>query len=364
MRLGLLLAGCILGETSQGLAQDASFVPGTFRGLIQAGSLNDESFGFFIFTLTRSGTFSGRFSYGKHTYPLRGKFNPDGSFSYEHPDYNTHLARPRFINLQLSPADGSGDIDGTITDLTHNATLSGERTRGYSAADPAPSAGYYTFCIRPPGAQGAPEGSGFGRVLVDRLGHVSVSGIMAGGRPFSQRTTLAEGGRWEMYARLSGNDGLISGAMNFRDLAGSDFDGTLTWLGPEEPFQNDVVRAYVNNFAVQTGVAGSAYHYSAGSPVLNVDGAAPNAQVTFAGGAIDIPVTRDLTISPRNSVSFEPRMAGDAMAISPGSGFFVGSFLANGSLARFRGAILQKQNIGIGYFVESRQIGNVSLGAK
>ncbi len=355
-------AALVWGALPMMAQSTVEFVPGTFRGLIQAGSLNDESFGFFVFSLTRSGTFSGRFTYGKNVYPLRGRFNADGSYSYEHPDYNTHLARPRFINLQLSPADGSSDVNGTITDLTHNATVNGERTRVYTLNDPAPYAGYYTFCIRPPNQAGAPEGSGFGRVSVDRYGHIVVGGIMAGGRPFSQATTLAEGGRWEMYARLSGNAGLISGSMTFRDLSGSDFDGTITWLGPEEPFANEVVRAYVNNFAVNAAVAGSAYRYLPGNPVLNVDFTAPNAQLTFAGGAIDTSVSRSITISPRNLVSFEPRSPGDAMAISPGTGFFAGTFFANGtSLARFRGAILQKQNIGVGYFNESGQVGNVTL---
>lgn len=343
-------------DTSSG-----SFISGTFRGLIQAQSFNDESYGFFTFALTRSGAFSGRFTYGKNSYPLHGKFNPDGSYRFEGPDYRTHLARPRFIDLQLSPADGSGIVTGNITDLTHDATLSGDRARNYSPGDSATYVGSYTFGIRPAATDNAPRGSGFGRVTVDSFGRVAVTGFTGDGTPFTEGTSLAVGGRWPMYARLPGTAGVISGEMIFRDTSESDFDGSITWLGTEVPFVSDIVRAYVNNFVVQVDVVGSRYRYNPGTPVLNLNLASPNARLNFAGGAVDGEINKAISLSTRNQVLFVPRGAGDSMTVSPTLGFFTGSFYADRRLGRFRGVVLQKQNAGVGFFLEGGQAGNVWL---
>ena len=157
---------------------------------------------------------------------------------------------------------------------------------------------------------------------------------------------------------------MISGEMTFRNSPYSDFDGSITWLGTEIPFVNDVVKAYVNNFVVQVDVLGSFYRSVNGTSLLRVGAQAPNAQLTFSGGAVDSPVYKHINLSSRNQASFVPRASGDGMSITPNLGFFSGSFSSDGRIGRFRGAILQKLNMGVGFFSEAGQYGDVGLEAE
>lgn len=356
----LLSAGLLAFGTSRLEAQTAEFVPGTFRGLLECNSNNEESFGYFIFTLTRSGTFTGRFLLGKRAFPLHGRFNPDGSYAFQGPPPPNHLPNPEYINLQLNPADGSGDVTGTITDLTHTSTLSGERTQVFTATDPAPQHGTYTFSILSSGAPNAPKGAGFGRVIVDRLGHVSVAGVSGKGAPFGWATTLSPSGRWPLHARLPGPGGLIEGMMSFRDTGGSDFDGNVQWMGDEVPYP-PVPNSYVDQFAVDTSVVGSVYQPTA-SRIINTWYDTNNAQLTFGGGGLDNEVDRNLSIGSHNQVAFVSRLSGDVMSLSGGTGAFIGSArLPDNSVAHFRGIFLPKQNRGYGFFVRPAGIGYVIL---
>ena len=345
----------------------AVYQPGTFQGLIRSDSMNDESFGFFSLTLTTSGTFSMRFNLGvnrigRHSYAKTGRFDENGAYHFEGPEpLDNRYADARFIDLQLEPADNPVRIRGVITDLTHTSTLEAELLSVFPIASPAPQAGRYTFLFWNPGNPGVPNGYGFGSMIVHRNGRITAGGRAPDGRTFSQSAALTVSGRWPVFARLGGSTGgILSGWLNFADTLESDFAGGLTWLGPEVPGPNN---AFVPAFAGEMTLVGSRYQYTPQQPLLQVGPSTNNIQLEVSGGGLNQPIDRLITLTPANRIIFSPRLPGDSLYLSAGSGLFSGTFLnSDNFITPFRGAVLQKQNIAGGFFVDrTGESGTVTL---
>src|SRR5256885_315766 len=87
----LLAIGSLLCCLCATTATAQTFGTGTFQGIIQSGSDNDEGFGFSSLTVSRTGTFSWRFnvgvnSIGRHYYYKTGKFDLNGHYHFEGPE--------------------------------------------------------------------------------------------------------------------------------------------------------------------------------------------------------------------------------------------------------------------------------------
>src|ERR1043166_1159052 len=363
---GLLVAPC----TAWRAFGQTSFEPGTFQGILESGSDNDESFGFITLTLTRSGTFSMRFNLGvknvgHHNYAISGRFNDSGAFHYEGPAItDTRFAYARFIDLQLDNVSTPMSIQGTVTDGTHSSSIVIERLAAFGLANPAPEAGRYTFVIPNPGNSGLPAGTGFGVVSINQWGHIVASSRMADGRIWAQGANLTVSGRWPIFARVgAGFHGIVAGWMTFQDRSDSDFSGTLTWLGPEVPGPNN---AFVPAFSGDFQMIGSHYVGSFRSPVLQGNSSSNNVTLTLSSGGLDNTIERQLTLTSNNRFIFSPRLAGDSMGVAIGSGIFSGTFLhPDNHIVVFRGVILQKQNLGAGSFLDMNgESGTVTLRAQ
>ncbi len=345
---------CLLGEMPKLFGQ-TTFEPAVFQGLLQSDSDNDESFGFITLALARSGSFTVRFNLGvnkigHHSYAKTGRFDANGAFHFEGPEVtDTRYAIARIIDLQLDNGSAPTQIHGIITDLTHSSTVEMERVAGSNSSNPTPEAGYYTFLFSDSGATGIPPGYGYGSATINRVGRISARGRAPDGMTFSRSASLTVNNRWPFFTTLGGKTrGILSGWLAFEESPATDFAGQLIWLGPEQPGPN---QAFVPEFSGTVSVAGSRYAAPAGS-VIEMNSSTNNLHLSMSGGGLETSMARDLTLTSANKSIFSPRLEGDALSVNRTTGLFSGSFLeSNNRTVIFRGAILQKQNIGGGYFV-------------
>ncbi len=342
------------------------FGTGTFQGIIQSESDNDESFGFITLVLNRTGTFSVRFNLGvnkvgHHSYAKSGTFDQSGHYHFEGPEVtDTRYAIARIIDLQLDSVSSPTRITGEMTDLTHSSTVEMEKVAVATLANTAPETGAYTFLFSS-GDAGVPHATGFGRVVVSRLGHLVASGRTPDGRTFTQTANATIYDRWPVFAKMAGvTNGILSGWISFQEKLTSDFNGQLVWIGPEVPGPN---HAFVPAFSGNVSVVGSRYFAPNHDTVLNVNSSTNNIHLGLADGGLENSIDRTLTLTTANRFIFSPRLAGDSLAVNPATGLFNGSFKhTDGRIYPFHGAILQKQNRGGGEFIDrDRDPGNVSL---
>lgn len=332
------------------------FEPGTFQGLLQSDSKNDESFGFMTLTLTSAGKFTVRFNLGvnqigRHAYSKTGQFDQNGAYHFEGPPVtDTRYAIARVIDLQLDPVGSPIRIHGNVTDLTHSSTVELERVAVFDAASPAPQTGRYSFLVENSGNPGLPAGAGFGTVSVSSNGRIRASGKSGDGWAFTQSAALTRSGRWPVFVKLGGSTkGIYSGWITFQDTSASDFSGMLAWLGPEVPGPNN---AFVPGFSGDVQAVGSRYFSTVNNPVLQSSSSTNNVRLTLNAGGFETPSERDVTLTTANKFVFNPRLTGDALTVVPSAGLFTGRFLhPDNRIITFRGAVLQKQNRGAGEFV-------------
>ncbi len=339
-----------------------NFEPGTFQGVLRSDSNNDESFGFITIVLTASGKFSMRFNLGvnrigHHSYSKTGTFDPSGAYHFEGPPVTaSSYAVAGVIDLQLI---SSTSIQGSVTDGTHSSTVELERVAIFAAGNPTPETGRYTFLFSNPSNPNIP--GGYGTATVSSRGKISASGKSADEMSFSQSACITVSGRWPVFAKLGGSTkGILCGWLTFADTTGSDFAGTVTWLGPEVPGPNN---AFVNEFSGDVSVAGSRFSAPRGASVLQTTSSTNNLHLTLSGGGLETPIEQNLTISSANKFTFSDRATGESLSVSTSKGTFTGKFLHSDEHKEiFRGVILQKQNIGGGHFVDREgQPGNVEL---
>ncbi|MGZ4988447.1 MAG: hypothetical protein ACXWBP_10410, partial [Limisphaerales bacterium] len=195
-----------------------------------------------------------------------------------------------------------------------------------------------------------PNGTGYGRVLVYPSGYLFAYGYTPDGRFFSQGANVTMSDRWPVFTKMAGTVyGIFSGWLNFQNRSDSDFNGQLTWIGPEEPGPN---HAFVPQFVTSINVAGSRYVYTPRMTALDLNSSTNNIHLTFTDGGLENQIDRNLTLNQYNRVIFDPYQTGDSMWVSPTTGLFGGTFMhTDGRIYQFHGAVLQKQNSGGGQFV-------------
>jgi hypothetical protein len=127
-----------------------------------------------------------------------------------------------------------------------------------------------------------------------------------------------------------------------------DLAGLLYWSKPG-----------TNGFSVATDLTGSAYNApGSGSSILNFS----NGSIAFSGGDPGQNFQGQLRLGPGGSVtSLDGLRLKLKFTLSTGS--FQGSVIepATSRLLAFRGAVLQKQNLGTGYFTGANQSGEVVI---
>jgi hypothetical protein len=327
-------------------------VKGNYAGLFyDTGGVTMTNAGYFSAILADKGTFSSKWQFANITYSLSGAFSLDGVFSNAIPRTGN---TPLLAQLQLDLGDGEA-IAGTISDGIWTAQVAANRAH-YSTILPAPQLGSYTFVI--PGSDDSstrPGGNGVGTVKVSATGGIAFAGTLGDGTAVSRTSFISRDGAWPLFAPLYAGKGLLIGWMNFDSTQpDTDLSGVVSWIKLPQP-----VKFYPAGFDFAGGIeaVGSRYKLTNGVPLVNwTDG-----QIILEGGNLSDSITNGLSISPNNVISGTNNLK---LSFTTTTGLFQGSVInpATGKPIAVKGALLQKQSLGYGYFLGTNQTGSVILG--
>ena len=327
------------------------FVPvaGVFNGLYyDTNEVQNSSSGCFTLTMTTSGSYRATVKNKGKSYAVHGTFDGNGYALNTIPRTGT---TPLTVNWQAQLSDRDY-LSGTVSDGESIAQLEGGRDV-FNTANPAPQAGRYTVIF--PGLDGAtasPAGHGYGTVIVDASGVVRLKGRLADGTAVAQTAALSKNGEWPVCLSLYTGKGLLIGWLQFADDGTNDISGTLRWMKPSLPTS----KFYKSGFSVNSDAVGS--HYVA--PV------SPAKMLQITDGLVllgdgNLPDSSNpVTFGPSSKlVNNGPNTL--KLTFAPSTGLFTGSFKEAGTTRVFpiKGAVLQRQNYGLGYALGTNQSGRV-----
>jgi uncharacterized repeat protein (TIGR03803 family) len=329
-------------------------VPASYHGLFsEPGAVTASSAGAVTVTLTRQGRFSGQLHLGNATRGFTGQFGTNRVAQ-------ARLTRPGLsplqINLQMVVSDDNDEIAGMVSDGSWNAQIAMNRAWFSAHTNPAPQAGRYTLILRgTPDSGRQPAGDGCFAVAVSAGGAVALRGSLADGRPTSQAAWLSRTGRWPLYRPLNNGQGLVWGWIAFTNGPAEDLSGSATWTKPPDADGDN----YARGFNLETAISGSKYQPPSrgGQPIGSASG-----QLVLSGAGLQSPTTNQVALAAAGRVLPHGGDAG-VVRIESASGLFHGGIALPGRTLPvvFRGVVLQRQNLGTGYFLDDRQSGQVRL---
>jgi hypothetical protein len=335
----------------------AHFVPnpfnstaGVYQGLFyDTNGATHLSSGFFNATATSSGNFTAKLLSSGKSYSFKGRFSGTG---YSSNSIVRKGLSPLSIQLQIDLAGGHL-INGQVTDGTWIAELLANRCAFNLTTNPAPEVGKYTLVI--PGSNGShlqPGGDSFGTVTVDSSGNVSFKGTLSDGSKVSQKAILSEQGLWPFYVTLYSGNGSMLGWLTFTNQVNNDISGVVDWF----KLPQAASKLYPLGFTVESEALGSAYQFQPGVRVLNFS----TGQVQLDNGNLSQSVTNHISLDASSKVTGE----GVNLTVTTTFGLFKGSVLnpISGRTIPFNGVVLQKQNLGSGYFIGTSESGRIYWG--
>jgi len=305
---------------------------------------------------TKRGMYSGTLQTGNRRFSFSGQLDPSGSATKT-------ITRKGENSLTISLQVQSGDnsiMGGTVGDGSWLAEFTAYRALFNQRTNPAPAAGKYTVVV--PGAGDGstqtPQGDGFGTVNVNLSGQVKFSGALAEGTKVTQSASLSQNGQWPCFIPLSQGSGQLIGWLNFTTVPSKDLGGQLNWI----KLPNSRTRVYPSGFEFEPMARGSAYQPPAkNTPVLNFS----DGQVALTGGNLAEVLINHIILNTNNKVT---NLSSNklSLTLAPSSGLFKGTVLnqTDGTSISFRGAVLQDENSGSGYFLRTNQSGRVFLGPR
>jgi hypothetical protein len=340
----------------KGFVLEANFVPnpflttaGSYAGLFfDTNGIALTSAGSIKATIRNTGSFSAKLQSATGTYPVSGTLSAGGLYS------NTVPRRgltPLSVHLQLDLIGGNA-LNGSLSDGTWLAELSANRA-AYSRLNPAPQgATKYTLGIPgSPDAATQPAGWGYGALSLDTAGNVRFAGALADGTKVSQATALSAQAQWPLYASLYSGKGLVIGWLTLTNQTNTDVSGLVSWIKAPDTR----AKLYPSGFEFTNGVEviGSRYN---GTPALNLGA---GGAVILDGGGLPESETNAVTYSGNKFTGANK----SSVTISAGTGLFRGNVSAGAPKpVPVSGALLQKQNVGYGYFISTNESGRVYLG--
>jgi hypothetical protein len=342
----------------------ANFIPnpflrakGTYNGLFAEAGRAQESSGFFTLALTDKGAYSGSLRRGTSSYSLSGQFDVAGwaSKTVLRPGTNSWA-----LTMWLDLA-GAEALTGTVGDGHWLAVLRADRAVFNAQTNPATLyAGKYTLIV--PGstdASASPGGEGYGTVVVNGAGQVTLSGSLADGSALSQSVPVSRDGRWPLYASLYTGKGSVWSWLAFDayNNPARGLEGDLSWIKPAQLG----VRYYPAGFTNEVVAEGSRYTQPAGltNRVIHLT----NGVVSFEGGNLSAPFTNLVSLTLSNRV-INASSNTLSLSLTLSSGLFSGSATVPGTRQNvwFKGALLQNMDVGYGYFLGTNQSGSVYFG--
>ena len=253
-------------------------------------------------------------------------------------------------------ADNPDQVTGRISDGIWKAELLADRAWSSITTNRSPHTGRYTLAI--PGADGGtaePEGHGCGSLVVDVRGNVTFLGMLGDGTRVVQRVPLSKNGQWPLYVPFYARQGSILSWTTFGDSSSNSLTGLLSWIKPTLP----LTRYYPGGFTNETGLMGALYVAPATTNRVVI---ITNAVVVLAGGNLSQPFTNNVVLGVDNKVT---NMSSNSLVLTIAlpTGLFTGTATepGTGRSILLRGALLQKQNLGCGFFLGTNQSGRLTF---
>ena len=340
------------------LVLTASFTPspflpvaGTYQGLFyDTNGIAQESSGFLSAVVSARGSFSARLQWAGGSWIIFGQFVASGAYSHS---ISLRNGGRLSVALQLDLASGD-QLTGQVSDGVWTAQLSAKRTPFRAGSNRAPQAGKYTLVLPGGGNPSTtPGGDGYAAVTVLPSGSVRMTGRLADGTRISETAFLSGHGDWPLYLRLYAGQGSALGWLSFDTQPTNDISGSFAWFKPPGDRINPA------GFAFANGVLGSRYSSGMRVPVLNLS----TGMVWFANGNLPQSYTNTFLLGTGNKVT---HLGTGKLSLSfiPSSGSFLGRAVnpETDQSIPFSGVVLQKQNLGAGFFLGTDQSGRVFLG--
>ena len=325
---------------------------GVYEGLcLNAGNVTPASSGFFKATVTSKGAFSASLLLAGRSHSFSGQFSAAGVAS------NTVTIAASDVLKVLLQLDltGSNELTGTVNSSTWSSGLLAWQGKLYPLSEPEK----YTVVI--PGnldSSTGPAGDGFGLLTVNTQGTATFSGLLADNTTVTETASVSADGQWPFYASLYSGNGLIIGWLSLTNEIDRDIDGTLTWIKGQS---KEGVKFYPAGFTNQPQAVGSLYDYTSGLPILNI-----TSRVFYlTGGNLADGLTDDITLTGTKAASADKTLK---LTFTTSTGRFQGTVAnpVSGELPKtlsFKGAVLQKQNVALGFFAGTNQYGLAGIGS-
>lgn len=322
-------------SVQQPAAMSTSALPKTttYNGLFyESSAVRLQSAGSVKLTVTTGGKYSGSLQTAAAKYSFTGQF---GQFCQGTATILRKGSTPLTLNLTLQPANASQPFSGTLSDGNWTAQVIGQPAVFNIKTNPAPYAGTYTLII--PGGNTSPSfalGNGFASLTVDGNGNIKLAGTLADGTKISQAVGVAGNGSWPFFVPLYKGQGCAIGWISITNRQNDDMNGPINWIKTPNP----VNKYYPGGLTIQSSAVGSLFSGSAQGMALGV----AKVQLSAPSGS-----TNGLVMSLKMAKT----------------GVFTGSMLnrTTGKPVAFQGALLQSQNTGYGFMLNTNQSTPVTL---
>jgi cyclophilin family peptidyl-prolyl cis-trans isomerase len=377
------------------------YVKGTYTGVFcNTSQVEEPSSGFMSLTVGDLGTYSAKVSIDGKTYPMTGTFNSGNGQNLNfltRPGSNEILTVRMTLDLVPPSIGGSEHISGSISnDYTYSvltnvmneviatnivdgmenyvtnfvtvltnmffrtnwfAELQADRAV-FGSARPAPMAGNYTLLIpADTNSSTGPFGDGYARVSINTKGSLTFNGCLADGTKVTQKVPISKNGDWPLYLNLYKNKGtLLSRIVLDTNQPDTDLSGLMNWFK-----RTQVAKYYPGGFTNESMIVGSRFTPPIGTNrLLGLTAAV----VGFTNGNLVVDFANDVTLDAAGKVTNldTNRLS---LNLNKSSGLMTGSFTppAGTRALPLKGAVLQKQNRGAGYFLGTNSSGRVSIDA-
>ena len=194
---------------------------------------------------------------------------------------------------------------------------------------------------------------------MDAKGTLKLKATLADGTAATQSVPVSKDGQWPLYVVMAGGKGsLFSWASLATNPAATDsIEGRLGWIKTAQP----AARLYSGGFTSVMDLVGSTYH----PPGTNVILPFTTGAILFDGGNLTTGFNNVLNLAPKGKVANLTTNQPLVMSFTLPSGLFKGSVKLNdagvGRRLLFKGAALQNQEIGVGFFTSTNETGPVRI---
>ena len=317
----------------------------SFTGFALSGQ---QPIGLVTARVLTNGRFTAQVTYRGARYSLKGTL-VNGQWSVRH-------AKLGLVTISLTDADSI--MTGTLTLGGRRVTFQAGQAAPEllaTAGTPSPHAGRYTFVLH--ATTPAPAGFGCGELSVKDDASFRLTGTLPDGTSFSQGGTLGLDGFLAFCTREAVGPLVFNAEV---DPALSTLGGEIRWVKPKK----SSARRFPAGFNLGLALFGTRYVPPlAGQNSLTL---APNATATdFQATAPDwaTPLAQPFSLGLDHRGQSAVARSGFSFQVKPATGLFSGTFRdpQTGRRTKFRGALLQSEASGAGFFLRSHDCGAVQL---